>query len=120
MRKFLITAVALAVAACGAGDPYQAAIPSFKDAGAVDAAISSVKAEDKQILRGYFFRKRNEDVGLIETTDMKPKTIEQAIVEQRYVLAKGEKEMKALDAQLARNREENEALIRQADALEAR
>ena len=66
MRRFLIPLMATTALLAACGNVYDKPLPNIEDEVSINELISEVNVEDKTLLRGYFYRKNNVNLGLIE------------------------------------------------------
>lgn len=88
MRRFLVPLLAAIALLAACGNVYDRSLPDIEDDAAINSVISDVDAQDKTLLRGYFFRKNNVRLGLIEAGPKEwnsAKTVREAIEEQKLV-----------------------------------
>ena len=117
MRYLTLSALALSLTACG-GNVYEKPLPDVRDSQSVNEIAEELPMADKALWMTYIFRAGNVANGLITdpTPDRpEPKTVGEALEDQRAVLKRGKEEvakMKAqqLEADKAELEEHNEAM----------
>ncbi|MEV4933886.1 hypothetical protein [Sphingobium sp. LSP13-1-1.1] len=114
MRRLLFPLVAACALLSACGNVYNKALPDIEDEASINDIISDVDAQDKTLLRGYFIRKNNVRLGLIEAGPKEwnsATNVREAIEEQKLVRKHNDEQIKAAAEEVRRVKEEGDRML---------